>query len=30
MNTPELIIQIDDDEINNFINESLFKSKIKI
>lgn len=29
MNTPELIIQIDDDEINNFINESLFKSKLK-
>jgi response regulator RpfG family c-di-GMP phosphodiesterase len=29
MNKPELIIQIDDDEINNFINESLFKSKLK-
>jgi CheY-like chemotaxis protein len=29
MNTLKLIIQIDDDEINNFINESLFKSKIK-
>ncbi len=29
MNIPTLIIQIDDDEINNFINESIFKANSK-